>query len=68
MPSFFTVITVTYRFPFGLALAPLRKLKGCRAVLQASSLTATLDSFKTYSIVKLLLYEYTTFINSLSKI
>jgi hypothetical protein len=24
-PSFFTVIAVTYRFPFGLALAPSRK-------------------------------------------
>jgi len=25
LPSFFTGSTVTYRFPFGLALAPLRK-------------------------------------------
>ena len=34
-----------YRFPFGLALAPSRRLKGCRAGYRASSLAATLDSY-----------------------
>ena len=33
-----------YRFPCGMALAPLRKIKGCRAGYRANSLTATLDS------------------------
>jgi hypothetical protein len=48
----FTGLTVTYRFPYGLALAPLRKHKGCRAGHRASSLAAALDSFKTYSFIK----------------
>ena len=43
MPSFSRFIRA-YRFPDGMALAPLRKLKGCRAGDRANSLTATLDS------------------------
>jgi hypothetical protein len=43
MPSFSRIVRA-YRFPFGLALAPFRKLKGCRAGYRANSLTATLDS------------------------
>ena len=43
VPSFSRFIRA-YRFPDGMALAPLRKLKGCRAGDRANSLTATLDS------------------------
>jgi hypothetical protein len=42
-PSFSRFIRA-YRFPCGMALAPLRKIKGCRAGYRANSLTATLDS------------------------
>jgi hypothetical protein len=47
VPSFSRFLRA-YRFPDGMALAPLRKLKGCRAGDRANSLTATLDS-KYYS-------------------
>jgi hypothetical protein len=43
-PPSFSRAPRAYRFPFGLALAPSRRLKGCRAGHRASSLTATLDS------------------------
>jgi hypothetical protein len=43
VPSF-SRFSRAYRFPNGMALAPLRKLKGCRAGDRANSLTATLDS------------------------
>lgn len=43
-----------YRFPLGLALAPSRRLKGCRAGYRASTLTATLDSSQQF--IQLLTY------------
>jgi hypothetical protein len=53
-PSFFMDGTMTYRFPFRMALAPLIKTKGCRAAKRANSLTATLDRNKTYYLFNVL--------------